>query len=501
MNDQNFDYTVGPHPLPRSEFGSLTPEPVSPTPPSRPKKGFWGHFSKSQKATLGILGLFVMLAIPLSVWTTNNRSVDNRSRAAVIPEVSPPTPPYSYALVLNDAYIDIATPSATTPILGFTYEAWIRPSLTNYTAYIFSQENGQPDGLGYSLLSASETTSPDNSTFTHIFSVSDQSLGCSYKTLTHQIGIPPVEITSWHHIAAVIQDNGQLDIFVDGQRSTINTNSVEKPCDPNLSTQIGARKFANGTTDGHFPGIIDEIRISQSGKYTQNFSRPTGPFELENDTLALYHLNLNTLDSSPNNLHGILYGYGYYLDENSQPIPTPWPSNWPTPSPAPTYQISPTPPPLPTGWPTPSPAPTYYPTPTPAPFPTITPTAAPYPTSSPAPSPIPTPIPVPTPGPAPLYGTVSSTTGSPLQNAEVTARFQESGKVAAKTAANSNGFYTLNLNTGYYQVTASAKNHNSNTQSIFIPQRTTIELNFSLTPANLRWYQKLLNSVLTLGGF
>jgi hypothetical protein len=38
-------------------------------------------------------------------------------------------------------------------------------------------------------------------------------------------------------------------------------------------------------------GIIDEVRISNSVRYTEEFDVPTEEFDRDGDTVALYHLN------------------------------------------------------------------------------------------------------------------------------------------------------------------------------------------------------------------
>ena len=57
---------------------------------------------------------------------------------------------------------------------------------------------------------------------------------------------------------------------------------------------------SNGTV--YFPGRLDEIRLSNTARYPGHFTKPTGPYTPDTNTLALYHFEeqtgVNTQDSS-----------------------------------------------------------------------------------------------------------------------------------------------------------------------------------------------------------
>jgi hypothetical protein len=106
----------------------------------------------------------------------------------------------------------------------------------------------------------------------------------------------------WHHIALTRNSaNGQLRIFVDGTldgqvtsvlgnlsyrdgRTTSYPNS-----DPFLV--IGAEKHDAGSQYPSYNGLIDEVRVSNSLRYTSNFTRPSAPFTTDANTVALYHFD------------------------------------------------------------------------------------------------------------------------------------------------------------------------------------------------------------------
>ena len=64
-------------------------------------------------------------------------------------------------------------------------------------------------------------------------------------------------------------------------------------------------------------GYIDEIRISNSSRYTDDFT-PQDKYVVDGNTIALWHFNegsggmLN--DSSPNGFHGIIHGNPEWIE-------------------------------------------------------------------------------------------------------------------------------------------------------------------------------------------
>jgi hypothetical protein len=189
----------------------------------------------------------------------------------------------------------------------------------------------------------------------------------------------------WHHIAVTrLRSNGQLMIFVDGQLDTQKTSiagdlsyrngrSTSYPnSDPYLV--IGAEKHDAGSAYPSYNGWIDEVRLSNTRRYTTTFTRPSAPFVTDANTVALYHFDEGpagactgtVLDSSgatggPSNGTCKYGGSGtagpvYTTD-------TPFTASGSTDTPTPT--ATPTPTHTPTHTPTATPTPTHTPTPTP----------------------------------------------------------------------------------------------------------------------------------------
>ena len=54
---------------------------------------------------------------------------------------------------------------------------------------------------------------------------------------------------------------------------------------------IGAEKHDAGGAYPSFNGYVDEVRISNTVRYTGNFTRPSGAFGTDGNTVGLYHFN------------------------------------------------------------------------------------------------------------------------------------------------------------------------------------------------------------------
>ncbi len=116
----------------------------------------------------------------------------------------------------------------------------------------------------------------------------------------------------WHHIAVTRRafdaalGTGVLRIFVDGMLDAEGfgpTGDVSYRDDrPPLSLNdpflvIGAEKHDAGAQYPSYSGWIDEIRLSNTVRYTQNVTRPSQPFTTDINTVALYHLDEGSGDT------------------------------------------------------------------------------------------------------------------------------------------------------------------------------------------------------------
>ncbi|HHW88836.1 MAG TPA: LamG domain-containing protein [Chloroflexi bacterium] len=127
------------------------------------------------------------------------------------------------------------------------------------------------------------------------------SVGSSGTTLC---GNRTVADNQWHHVAVTRRTNGSMAIFVDGQPdgSTIGAagdasyrdgRSVNgNTWDPYIV--LGAEKHDAGSAYPSFNGWLDELRISNTVRYTAAFTPPASPFATDGATMALYHFDEGT---------------------------------------------------------------------------------------------------------------------------------------------------------------------------------------------------------------
>lgn len=115
---------------------------------------------------------------------------------------------------------------------------------------------------------------------------------------------------AWHHVAAQRNvSTGAMSLYIDGVLSGSGTGPIGDvsypdngvPCgnccngsncnfsDPYIV--LGAEKHDAGAAYPSYNGFLDEIRLSNTIRYTSNFSPPSNPFTPDANTMALYHLN------------------------------------------------------------------------------------------------------------------------------------------------------------------------------------------------------------------
>ena len=131
--------------------------------------------------------------------------------------------------------------------------------------------------------------------------------GGSYKIAW---GTTDLVIDQWYHIAGVFDaTNDELTLYVDGvsQPTVTDTSSINPG---NADLRIGGREYTgNGC---YFNGLIDEVRISDSVRYTTTFTLPNAPFSKDVNTVGLWHFDestgLEAKDESDNHNDGIIYG-------------------------------------------------------------------------------------------------------------------------------------------------------------------------------------------------
>ena len=178
----------------------------------------------------------------------------------------------------------LQSPLASTINFGtgdFTVECWIRfASLTN----------------GEVFISGSGTGSVFIQHITNAFRIGRA--GVAFDSTTSTV---TTNTNTWYHFA-VSRSSGNMKIFVDGVAYFDNTNTNNYSFSTNIL--IGG----TSTSSQQLNGYLDEVRISDTARYTSNFTAPTAPFVNDSNTLMLAHMDGTD-------------GSTLFLDDNGASVP------------------------------------------------------------------------------------------------------------------------------------------------------------------------------------
>jgi hypothetical protein len=168
-----------------------------------------------------------------------------------------------------------------------TYECWVY-----LTAYTPSGTNNTGEGA-FPILTLSRGT---DGYCKWCFGINEAGyLGVDYSAsdgvfggTTYYNNSTTLALNTWHHIAMVWQDSGNvIGLYANGTR-LVNQAGATEPA-------WGGSFLPIGLTIGGFywtpTGFIDEVRISNTARYTANFTPSTTPFVNDANTLLLLHMN------------------------------------------------------------------------------------------------------------------------------------------------------------------------------------------------------------------
>ncbi len=176
-----------------------------------------------------------------------------------------------------------------------TIETWVY--LENYASY---------SGNGYEVLEATGT-----STYSFYIATNGKPLGyIGGKSTGYATNAIP--LSTWTHLA-VVYDGSTLVLYVNGVASA--TNASPGAISGASGTMYSCGRSASNQT---WPGMIDELRISTTARYTSNFTPSVAPFPRDAHTWLLFHFDENgddprnsgkAIDDSGNGKHMTLSSY------------------------------------------------------------------------------------------------------------------------------------------------------------------------------------------------
>jgi len=88
--------------------------------------------------------------------------------------------------------------------------------------------------------------------------------------------MPTMSTGTWYHLA-VVRNNGNIQIYLNGTASTSSAVADSKNLIDGATNGIYIG-YANLTANNDYDGYIDEFRITQKARYTSNFTAPTKEF-------------------------------------------------------------------------------------------------------------------------------------------------------------------------------------------------------------------------------
>ncbi len=208
----------------------------------------------------------------------------------------------------------VATASTFSTITdNFTLEAWVKWN-GNTGAVQTIVANGKAANNGYGLYLYTWDSYSNNIAFL----LSGIAWYSSTAVLT---------AGEWTHLA-LVANSGTWTIYKNG--TSIYSTAPSSPNTPG-SGFIVASQAATDENKYPFYGTIDEVRFSNTVRYTGTFSVPTAPFSTDGSTLALYHFDehssgatvggATTADASGNGWTLTLRGNGSNWVTSTAPLP------------------------------------------------------------------------------------------------------------------------------------------------------------------------------------
>jgi hypothetical protein len=152
---------------------------------------------------------------------------------------------------------------------SFTLEAWVRQSARSDQMVIFDTRNSGNTSGGFIL-------------YVRADNVMELYWNSAYASSAN----PLPTVNTWYHVA-VSRSGSALKVFVNGTSVISVTDSQNHSSTGPLI--VGQDFQLTGTPGNSWNGYMDEIRVSNSARYTANFTAPTAAFINDVNTLVLLH--------------------------------------------------------------------------------------------------------------------------------------------------------------------------------------------------------------------
>ncbi len=203
---------------------------------------------------------------------------------------------------VNDKVVTTNFNSSTNKL---TVEAWINPNLiTNASIINKFKTAGYPWDLAQY----------GRKIYFHL------SAGANYGNTTSNV----LTANVWYHVAAVYDGSGstnsdKVKIYINGVSQSLSFNGTI-PSTLNDTTDTVDLGYSPSDGYSYYSGLIDEVRVSDSIRYSSNFTPSTSPFVRDSNTKLLLHFDENgndprvvntAFDDSGNGNHGTITGAVY----------------------------------------------------------------------------------------------------------------------------------------------------------------------------------------------
>ncbi len=252
----------------------------------------------------------------------------------------------------GENYITVSKPKNLSPQRPMTIESWVflPKNIINYTPLIIKDggtliapSNQKIDG--YSMFNLTFSNGYTNNQFTKQFitALVDSNLKLEADA---SYNLTESSLNTWHHLATVY-DGKSISFYIDGNKVQSKNLVQNKTVNGYFDNDDYPLYFGDKNNAKGF--MLDEVRISQGVRYTDNFTPSSQPFTPDSSTLALWHFDGDLKDASSNGNDGVATGQISFVDfVTSSPTINPTPTSQPTPTATPIPTSTPTTPPTPT---------------------------------------------------------------------------------------------------------------------------------------------------------